>query len=214
MFERFTEKAIKVITDAQNGAKELNHSKLCPEHILLGIVSQKSGIASKFLKAAGLNPQNTKELIKINLKNIETTNVPEILPFSNDLKAVLKKTWDKSVELKTHYILPEHIFLSLLSQEDKAIPKILEELDIDVNRIKTSVERIVENKVCLKKHPEEKSKKSSTESHNPICSAFEGPSSENIISLAFEKLKDTRFEALGTEQLMLAVFEKAGESLI
>ncbi|MFA6989643.1 MAG: Clp protease N-terminal domain-containing protein, partial [Candidatus Gastranaerophilaceae bacterium] len=46
------------------------------------------------------------------------------------------------------------------------------------------------------------------------CSAFEGPSSENIISLAFEKLKDTRFEALGTEQLMLAVFEKAGETLL
>ena len=51
MFEKFTEKAIKVMTDAQNEALAFRHAKLLPEHVFIGILNQKSGIASKFLKA-------------------------------------------------------------------------------------------------------------------------------------------------------------------
>jgi ATP-dependent Clp protease ATP-binding subunit ClpA len=213
LFERFTEKAIKVLTDAQNGAKELNHSKLCPEHILLGIVNQKSGIASKFLKAAGLNSQNIKEKLKLKLKNIETTNATEILPFSNSLKLVLKKTWDKSIELKTHYILPEHIFLSLIAKETSGTSKILEEMEIDVSRIKISVERIVEKKVSSTVHPEARRKKYSAETPSSFALNFDNILPANMLNVALEKLKNTNFEAIGTEQIMLAIFENAEDNL-
>lgn len=214
MFERFTEKAIKVMTDAQDAAWELKHAKLCPEHILLGIVKQKSGIASKFLKAGGLNIENTKEEVRKNLQEYETQNPPEILPFSDDLKALLKKTWDKSIDLQTHFIVPEHLFLCMIEAKDSNVYRYLNEFDIDLKRIKISVEKILIRKEKTKTHPEFKHKsKQWAQKYQSIPSIFEEASSINLMNFASEKLKESKFEMLGTDQIMLALLEKGGNNL-
>jgi len=209
LFERFTEKAIKVVTYAQEEAINAKHSKLYPEHILLGILREGTGIAARFLRASGLNPEILREKISkiIIIKQQEKISV-ENLQFSSATKKVLKEAWDEAKALGINYINSEHLFLSLLKENNVSIIKLLDELDIDKNRIKTSVLRVIEKKSKVSFHPEASQKTLPSKlSFFSIPSIFEEKDSLQIMTSAQEKLKNTNFEALGTEQIFLAMLE-------
>lgn len=199
MFERFTEKAIKVITQAQKEAIDLEHSRLYPEHLLLGIVMQTSGIASKFLKAAGVKSDTLRARIKDLLSDKQTNNIPEILPFSEDVKKVLTDAWDKSKILGNTFIIPEHLFLALSGHQN--ILDILAEYNVDVDRIVSTVIRVSEKKVKTDVHPEGQQKPKT------IPSIFEEAESINVMNKAVSRLKELNLEALGTEQIIESILE-------
>ena len=190
----------------------MHHSKLYPEHLLLGIINQSSGIASKFLKAAGLRADILKE--KIKNERIEKNPHPatEILSFSVEVKKLLTDSWDLARSLGTNYIAPEHLFLSLIEDNSSPSAKILRGLNINIDRIKASVTKIIERKTSSKTHPEGllKSKLSMSKYFSlPELSAdihlFD------LIKSAKTKLQDSKYEIIGTEQIFLAMLEK-GES--
>jgi ATP-dependent Clp protease ATP-binding subunit ClpA len=215
LFERFTEKAIKVITYSQEEAINARHSKIYPEHILLGILKEGSGIASRFLRAAGLNIEILREKINqtVDIQQSELIS-PDMLMFSSAAKKVLKESWDTAKSLRTNYINPEHLFLTLLCEDSKSIDKLLQSLNIDVARIKESVTRVVEQKSKTAPHPENAGK---SQSFVPRYLSFAAISEESefaqIINSAKEALYNSSYEILGTEQILLAILENKDSNI-
>ncbi|EKE03537.1 MAG: ATP-dependent Clp protease ATP-binding subunit clpA-like protein [uncultured bacterium] len=209
MFERFTEKAIKIVTYAQEEALNAKHSKLYPEHILLGILREGTGIAARFLKASGLNLETLREKVdEIVVMKQQGNLSAENLPFSSATKKILKEAWDEAKSLGANYINTEHLFLSLLKDKNSSVTKLLDELDINKDRIKDSVIRVIERKAKIALHPEACNRVFSPKSRFfSIPSIFEETDSNQIMTAAQEKLKNTNLEALGTEQIFLAILE-------
>ena len=208
MFEKFTEKAIKVMTDAQNEALSLKHAKLSPEHVFIGILKQKSGIASKFLKATGM----TYDFVKLELEKIDFEKNPkiqEIIPFSEELKYVLKLAWDKSIEMQNHSIMPEHLFLAIIDSKNINILKLFNSFDVDIARIKNSTERIVQKKTQNITHPEFMAGKINYV--NPIQAnlnyILEDENTKEIFVSANEFTQESNFEAIGSAQILSAVLD-------
>lgn len=207
MFEKFTEKAIKVMTDAQNEALALKHAKLAPEHVFIGILNQKSGIASKFLKATGMTYDFVRlELEKINFeKNLKCQ---EIIPFSEELKNVLKIAWDKSIEMQNHSIMPEHLFLAIIESKNLNVIKLFNSFDVDIARIKNSTERIVQKKVQKTTHPELIGGKAENLSIQANLNyILEDENTKEIFVSANEFTQEANFEAIGTAQVLSAVLD-------
>lgn len=212
MFERFTEKAIKVVTYAQEEASNAKHSKLYPEHILIGILREGTGISARFLRALGLNLEDLRKKVnEIVLIKQKERSLTEGLIFSSSIKRVLKEAWDEAKSLGANYISVEHLFLSLLNENNTSILKILNDFDIDKDRIKASVIRVIEKKA--KSHPEICQRTSTRSRYFSIPAIFEEKDSAQIMSLAKEKLKDTNFETLGTEHLLFAMLEDKNSTL-
>lgn len=212
MFERYTEKAIKVITYAQEEALFAKHPRLYPEHILLGIIREGSGIAARFLRASNFKIEVLREKINETIV-IEQGEVvsPDMLTFSPAAKKVLQEAWDVAKSLRTNYINPEHLFLSLLKGNNTAIIKLLKSFDVDIDRIKSSVTRVVEHKAknCL--HPEDSSKSQSiVPRYFSFASIAEESELTQIINSAKDVLYNTSYEILGTEQILLAMLENKG----
>lgn len=205
MLERFTEKSINAMVSSQDIAKTFEHRSLYPLHLFLGVISLKTGILARVLKVTGVQPDVFFEDVKESLKSLKTDNVPEIMPFSHQVRDILDGSWTVSRALGTNYIGPEHIFLVLT--EDKDVLKVLDSHDFDVTRIKSTLKRIVEKKTKDLKHPE--GVKVEPENSFSIPCIFDDPNTAEVMNLALEKLSEKNLEALGTEQILQAILEKA-----
>lgn len=209
MFERFTEKAIRVVTLAQEEAVNAKHNKLYPEHILLGILALNTGIAARFLKASGLSPEllrpRVNQIVKQYSSDLSTS---DILPFSSAVKRILKDAWDSSKTSGSNYVNPEHLFLAMLKETGSDITALLEEFDVDVNRIKTSISKMVEKKATAAVHPENSTKQPVPDSKQlevPII--YEEKEMIELMNSAKRKLTESSHEILGTEQILLAMLD-------
>lgn len=208
MIERFTEKAIKVILLAQEEAFISKHEKLYPEHILIGLLREGSGLSSKLLKASGVNLEVLrKEIKKIQLKQAEVSSSSESLPFSSAVKKILREAWYESQSAGTYYVTPENLFVCLLREENVSIINLLRDLDVDVARIKTSVKRVASKPAKPVSHPEEVSKSVVFSSSIDTSLLFEDENLNNVMKTAREKLKESNHEAYGTEQILIGILE-------
>lgn len=208
MFEKFTEKAIRVMTDAQQEALNFKHAKLYPEHVFLAILKQKSGIASKFLKATGMSYDFVRlELDKLDLER--NGKIQDILPFSEDLKHILKLAWDKSIEMQNHSIMPEHLFLAIIDSKNINVLKLFNSFDVDIARIKNSTEKIIQKKTQNVTHPEFTGIKFSAENSIPanLNYMLEDENTKEIFISANEFATHANFEAIGTSQILSAVLD-------
>jgi len=213
LFERFTEKAIKVITYSQEEASKANHPRVYPEHILLGIIREGSGIAARFLRSSGLTDENLREKIN-NTIVINEKALSEVLTFSSAAKNVLQNSWNVAKSLRTNYINPEHLFLALLAEDNVSIINLLLNFDVNIEKIKSSVIRVVEQKAKTSSHPEDSVK---SQSFVPKYFSFASISEESelnqVINSAKEILDNSSYEILGTEQILLAMLEDKDSSI-
>ncbi len=208
MIERFTEKAIKVILLAQEEAFIARHEKLYPEHILLGILREASGLSSKLLKASGLSVEVLREEIKkVPLKHTDSKETSESLPFSQTVKKILREAWYEGQSVGAYYVTPENLFLCLLREENVSVLTLLRNLNIDVARIKTSVKRIAGKPARPNRHPEEASKFASSLLPLDTSLLLEDENLNKIMKIAEEKLSKTNREVFGTEQLFMGILE-------
>ncbi|MEI8388483.1 MAG: Clp protease N-terminal domain-containing protein [bacterium] len=208
MIERFTEKAIKVILLAQEEAFIAKHEKLYPEHILLGLLREGSGLSAKLLRASGLTLEILREEItKIPFKQTELSNTSESLPFSPAVKKILREAWYESQSVGAYYVTPENLFVCLLREENTSIINLLRNLDIDIARIKTSVKRSANKSIKPNNHPEDVSKSVVSIANLDTSLLFEDENLNKIMNIAKEKLIETNREAYGTEQLFIGMLE-------
>lgn len=142
MFERFTEKAIKVIMLAQEEARRLGHNFVGTEQILLGLIGEGTGIAAKVLKTMGINLKDARvEVEKIIGRGSGFVAVE--IPFTPRAKRVLELSLEEARQLGHNYIGSEHLLLGLLREGEGVAARVLENLGADSNNIRTQVIRMV-----------------------------------------------------------------------
>ncbi|GAA0148679.1 chaperone [Lithospermum erythrorhizon] len=142
MFERFTEKAIKVIMLSQEEAKRLGHNAVGTEQILLGLIGEGTGIAAKVLKSMGINLKDARaEVEKIIGRG--SGIVPIEIPFTPRATNVFQLALEESRQLGHNYIGSEHLLLGLLREGECVAARVLESLGADPSKIRKQVIRMV-----------------------------------------------------------------------
>uniref|UniRef100_A0A565BUD0 Clp R domain-containing protein n=1 Tax=Arabis nemorensis TaxID=586526 RepID=A0A565BUD0_9BRAS len=142
MFERFTEKAIKVIMLSQEEARRLGHNFVGTEQILLGLIGEGTGIAAKVLKSMGINLKDSRvEVEKIIGRGSGFVAVE--IPFTPRAKRVLELSLEEARQLGHNYIGSEHLLLGLLREGEGVAARVLENLGADPTNIRTQVIRMV-----------------------------------------------------------------------
>ncbi|PNW69592.1 hypothetical protein CHLRE_43g760497v5, partial [Chlamydomonas reinhardtii] len=142
MFERFTEKAIKVVMLAQEEARRLGHNFVGTEQLLLGLIGESTGIAAKVLKSMGVNLKDARvEVEKIIGRGSGFVAVE--IPFTPRAKRVLEMSLEEARQLGHNYIGTEHILLGLLREGEGVAARVLETLGADPAKIRTQVIRMV-----------------------------------------------------------------------
>ena len=138
MFERFTEKAIKVIMLAQEEARRLGHNFVGTEQVLLGLIGEGTGIAAKTLKSMGVNLKDARiEVEKIIGRGSGFVAVE--IPFTPRAKRVLELSWDEARQLGHNYIGTEHLLLGLIREGEGVAARVLENLGVDLNKVRSNV---------------------------------------------------------------------------
>jgi len=138
MFERFTEKAIRVIMLAQEESRKLGHNFVGTEQLLLGLIAEGTGIASKTLKSMGVNIKEAREEVeKIIGRGCGFVAVE--IPFTPRAKKVLELSWDEARQLGHNYIGTEHLLLGLIREGEGVAAKVLENLGVDLNKCRSNI---------------------------------------------------------------------------
>lgn len=138
MFERFTEKAIKVIMLAQEEARRLGHNFVGTEQVLLGLIGEGTGVAAKTLKTMGVTLKDARaEVEKIIGRGSGFVAVE--IPFTPRAKRVLELSWDEARQLGHNYIGTEHLLLGLIREGEGVAARVLENLGVDLNKIRSNV---------------------------------------------------------------------------
>src|SRR5919202_3368764 len=142
MFERFTEQAIKAIMLAQEEARRLGHNFVGTEQILLGLVGEGTGIAAKVLLDMGLNLKEARNEIE-NIIGRGSGFLPPEIPFTPRVKRIFETALNEARQLGHNYIGTEHILLGLIQDDEGVAGKVLQNLGIDRQRVRTQVIRAV-----------------------------------------------------------------------
>ena len=142
MFERFTEKAIKVIMLAQEEARRLGHNFVGTEQVLLGLIGEGTGVAAKTLKSMGVTIKDAREQVEKIIGRGSGFVAVEI-PFTPRAKKVLELSWDEARQLGHNYIGTEHLLLGLIREGEGIGTKVLENLGVDLNKCRSNVIKLL-----------------------------------------------------------------------
>lgn len=207
MFERFTEKAINAVSEAQRLAKELKSSEVYPEHLLLALVTEARGVSLKLFRMYNVTPEAVQEEV---LKYTRTSSKTlDNLPFNHNVKEILKHTLDLASKSGNTNILFEHLFLSVITDKTSNIQSILEKFNFDINNARELLTKLVLRKIKRLEHPEAEEDE---EKHTSFESAYEGVS--EVLDRAVSKLSAAGYEILGTEQIVASILESESSNLL
>ena len=216
MFEKFTEKAINVVSSSQETAKKIGAKKVTPELLLLALFDEARGISLKIFKSYDI----TREKLIIEIKKyINHTNcsaiTAETLPFDEGYKEILKKSLDLANKSGNPTILYEHLFLSAISDKKSNTVKILEDLGFDIYKSKLLLEKLVQKKIKRLYHPEIEENKDSSLSNKSTetDNIFDSEESAKVFERAVAKLSTSNYEILGTEQILSSILEDKNSEL-
>lgn len=207
MFEKFTEKALNIITTAQKTAEENGFSEIYPEHILAAFTSQKNCFSTKLLTLSKISLDNIKIAAAESISGKKSGKINGLVGFSNSTKKILKDTFDLARTAGSGSITTEHLFLSLIKDRKSPITYLLEDLGFDTDKAKQVLGRLFEKRI-KNEHPEGiLNKKYESEEYSKVLSIIEEPASKNVFDHAVAKLTASNYEILGTEQIVQAVLE-------
>jgi len=142
LFERFTDKARRVLVLAQEEAKGLNHNYIGTEHILLGLAHEGEGVAAKSLEALGVSLEAVREEVA-KLAQPSPGPTPTSPPFTVRAKKVLELSLREALKLGHNYIGTEHMLLGLVSEGEGVGATVLMNLGVDLGRVREQVREIL-----------------------------------------------------------------------
>jgi len=138
LFERFTDRARRVLVLAQEEARLLNHSFIGTEHILLGLIHEGEGVAAKALESLGISLEAVRERVEetIGPAGSGSTGSP---PFTPRSKKVLELSLREALQLGHNYIGTEHMLLGLVREGEGVAAQVLVSLGVDLNVLRQRV---------------------------------------------------------------------------
>ena len=138
MFERFTDRARRVVVLAQEEAKMLNHNYIGTEHILLGLIHEGEGVAAKALESLNISLESVREQVQEIIGQGQQQPTGHI-PFTPRAKKVLELSLREALQLGHNYIGTEHILLGLIREGEGVAAQVLVKLGADLNRVRQQV---------------------------------------------------------------------------
>lgn len=208
MFERFTEKAINTVSEAQRFAKEQKCSEVAPEHLLLALVSEAKGVSLKLFRMHNISVECVQE--QVEKYTYSSSKTYENLPFSYNFKEILKRTVDLASKSGNTNILFEHLFLSVITDKNSNIHAILNKFDFDTNNAREILTKLVQKKIKRLEHPEDED----DDTKSSFESLYEGEALADVLDNAVSKLSAAGYEILGTEQIVASILESDNKSLL
>ncbi len=139
MFNRFTERARKVILLAKEEAKRFNHDYIGTEHLLLGLVREGEGVAAAVLASLGLSPDKIRFEVEKLVQPGPATVVSGDIPFTPKAKKVIELAMEEARDLGHNYIGTEHLLLGLIREGDGVASQVLLNLGLDLDRVRMEV---------------------------------------------------------------------------
>ncbi len=187
MFERFTDRARRVLVLAQEEARLLNHSFIGTEHILLGLIHEGEGLAAKALESLGISLEAVREKVEetIGPAGSAPTGSP---PFTPRAKKVLELSLREALQLGHNYIGTEHMLLGLVREGEGVAAQVLQSLGADLPRVRQQVIQLLSGYQGREGQGQQSSSSSSEQapSGSPVLDQF----GRNLTQLAREHKLD------------------------
>jgi len=208
LFERFTERAVNVVSESQHLAFEMGCAEVTPELLLLALINEARGVSLKIFRMYGMSDVSVQKEVKKYVK--ASSKITEYIPFSRSYKDILKHTVDLAGKSGNNNILFEHLFLSVINDKNSNIQSILANFKFDAYSAKDILTKLVQRKIKRLEHPEseEDTEKSSFES------IYEGEALSEVFDRAVSKLSAKGYEILGTEQIVASILEDTNSNLV
>jgi len=143
MFNRFTERARKVIVLAKEEARRYNHDYIGTEHILLGLIREGEGVATAVLQNLGLGLENIREELEKIIQPGNTSQVLGDIPFTPRAKKALELAADEARNMGHNYIGTEHLLLGLLKEGEGVASEVLFNLGIDLEKVRKEINNLL-----------------------------------------------------------------------
>jgi ATP-dependent Clp protease ATP-binding subunit ClpA len=209
MFERFTEKAVNAVSEAQRFAKELKSLEIYPEHLLLALVSEAKGVSLKLFRMYNVTFEKMQdEIVNCMTSSIKTV---ENVPFSIGVKDILKRTLDLASKSGNQNILFEHLFLAVITDRNSNVQSVLEKFNFDLAAAREILTKLVQRKIKRLEHPEAEEEEDSSSSLEAL---YDGDALSDVLERAVSKLSTAGYEILGTEQILASILESENSNLL
>ncbi len=144
MFERFTDRARRVVVQGQEEARTLNHNYIGTEHILLGLIHEGHGVGPTALESLGISLDTARQQVQQIIGQGQHAPSGHI-PFTPQAKKVLELALSESKALGHNYIGTEHILLGLIREGDGVAAQVLVKLGADLNRVRQQVIQLLDD---------------------------------------------------------------------
>ncbi len=145
MFERFTDRARRVVVLAQEEARMLDHNYIGTEHILLALIHEGQGVAARALTALGISLAATRQAVE-DIIGRGTQAPSGHIPFTPRSKKVLELSLREALQLGSDYIGTEHILLGLIREGDGVAAQVLVSSGVDLNRARQQVIQLLHDR--------------------------------------------------------------------
>ncbi len=143
MFERFTDRARRVVVLAQEEARLLNHNYIGTEHLLLGLIHEGEGLAAKALESLGVSLDQVRSQVE-DMIGVGTATPQGHIPFTPRAKKVLELSLREALQLGHNYIGTEHILLGLLREGEGVAAQVLMKIGLDMQKVRQTVLQLMQ----------------------------------------------------------------------
>ncbi len=150
--ERFTQRARRVLSLAQEEAERLQHGQIGTEHLLLGLMREEGGVAGRVLRDLGLDPRRVEELV-VRLTDSGERRSTASLELSIGTKKVLELAVDEARRMGHHYIGTEHLLLGLVRQQDGVAIEVLRRLGVSPEEVRRQTRRVLQESPMQTSNP-------------------------------------------------------------
>ena len=186
MFEKFTQKAIEIVTQAQEEAQRLGHYQIRSEHLLLALYIQTKGVQAKILEFDKIERSKLIEEINFSIGAKINPSGHHEVTFSKSAKRILDETLLLAKKYKSRFIMPQHIALALFSSVDSGAYKIIKKFNLNEEKIIANLTRLLDkNSNEDFGHPEDLNKNLNTTLSN-INNFFKEKSRRNFKQCRFK----------------------------
>ena len=138
MFERFTDRARRVVVLAQEEARLLNHNYIGTEHILLGLIHEGEGVAARALEGMGISLESVRSQV-VEIIGQGSQAPSGHIPFTPRAKKVLELSLREALQLGHNYIGTEHILLGLIREGEGVAAQVLQQLGAELHKVRQTV---------------------------------------------------------------------------
>ncbi len=167
-FERFTERAKKVLTLAQDEAEKSHHSYIGTEHLLLGLLREGEGLAAKVLASLGVEITKVRSTIESVLGRNERIIIQQIIPTSR-VKKVIEISFEEARRMGHNYVGTEHLLLGLLIEGEGIAAHVLEDLGATQEKVRGEIERLQRDRSLDDEAPPERKRQTKTPLLDQFC---------------------------------------------